>query len=92
MATAKKQFLLNWDEFNTDNSPTQMEKDLEKVINEAMQKADKILLSDAEITNKAIKHVEQFKIKDKPITNEKMQGYAVRDFYAGYKAALNFNQ
>jgi hypothetical protein len=35
--TAKDQFLLNWDEGDTDNSPTKMERHLEKVIIEAQQ-------------------------------------------------------
>ena len=46
-------------------------------------------LSDVEITEKAIQYAKQFTIRDKPIYNEKVQGYAVRDFFAGYKSALN---
>jgi hypothetical protein len=45
--------------------------------------------SDAEITDKAIEYAKEFEIRDKPIETAKIQGYAVRDYYAGYKAALN---
>lgn len=36
MKTAKEQFLLDWDEWDTDNGQTNMAKDLEKVITEAL--------------------------------------------------------
>lgn len=45
--------------------------------------------SDIEITDKAIEYAKEFEIRDKPIKTAKIQSYAVRDFYAGYKAALN---
>lgn len=45
--------------------------------------------SDVEITEKAIKYAKEFEIRDKPIETAKIQGYAVRDYYAGFKAALN---
>lgn len=56
-----------------------------KMIEKAMEIA---IETDEQITDRAIKYAKQFAIRDKPIHNEKVQGYAVRDFFAGYKAAL----
>jgi hypothetical protein len=59
MKTAKEQFLLDWDEGDTDNPPTKMERDLEKVIIESHQ-------SLPEITDEKIrKWIKWYKSKQK---------------------------
>lgn len=62
--TAKEQFLLNWDEGDTDNSPTKMERDLENVIIEAQQQVKNLNIPAVsvmcECSEKSINHIGPF--------------------------------
>lgn len=62
---------------------------LNELISLSNNKHKSIDLSDTQITDLAIEYASQFKINNKPIASSEIIGYAVRDFFAGYKASLS---
>lgn len=68
----------------------ELSESLNELISISSNTSNSIILSDSQITDLAIEYASQFKIKDKPIESSSIISYAVRDFYAGFKASLTY--